>query len=148
MKKLVPESLNESLKDVLTGPSPSHIKDELNRKANLYNIKNPEKKINIDLEIFVDDKKEFLEELKPYGISVKLSDIHDNSYDIMTLENIPEHSFFKPPMRAVMTGKRKSWGVWAVEHYDIEPAELDEFFANYTIWLKYSFNNKIKVRML
>jgi hypothetical protein len=130
MKKLVPESLNESLKDVLTGPSPSHIKDELNRKANLYNIKNPEKKINIDLEIFVDDKKEFLEELKPYGISVKLSDI-GNVYKILHAED--GHSLFRSPMRAVMTGKRKSLGVWAVEHYDIEPAELDEFFANYTI---------------
>lgn len=122
MKKLVPESLYENLKDVLTGPSPSHIKDELDRKSELYNIKNPEKKINIDLEVLVDNETEFLEELKPYGISAKL-----------TNPKRPKDHPFKPPMQAIMSGKRKSLGVWAVERYDTSPAELDEFFANYTI---------------
>lgn len=113
--KLVPEYLSESLKQVLAPPSKKSIKNEIDQKAEEYGIINPNKNVKLgDIQIIVDDFPQFKKELKAYGISFKII----NKW----IDGSPE--------TIDMSGKRKAVGLWAIEKYNIESVDVNDFLDN------------------
>ena len=112
MKKLVPSTLNESIGNVLKGPSKKGINQNIDRKAVEYGISDPEKRVKLeDLQVVIEDMPYFKKEMQDYKINWKANNFHDNG----NIDSID------------ISGKRKVVGVWAVENYDIDTTELNEF---------------------
>ncbi len=116
MKKLVPESIDESLQQVLKPPTKRSINHEIDNKAQEFGIYNPNKNVKLnDVEIIFEPGIEtFKKELKGYGVTCELS----NDTEEWSGMEIGQFN---------LKGKRKGLGVWGVEQYAIEVASVNDF---------------------
>ena len=115
MKKLVPESIDESVQNVFKPKSKKAQKQHIEQRSIEYGISNPTKKVKGQIEIAPegDPIERIIAELNAYGVRARPLKPKKGQ------DHIDVEDYY------IVNGTRKALGVWAVEKYGVTDSEVN-----------------------